>query len=391
MTPTTRRVRRVARGLGVPRRALWDSPHRCPLGNLPSCTHRPSTQAHSALVAEFPGLSKQQTTTVLLRSNNGVDVTRQMQARAACASLTAFARPFIAQGFLTPQSGASFFTYNDSVRTQSRSPRASDALQGLSTDADQLLSNNLTAMFVKYESTEGYVTSARCVLPPCLFLIHSEFCLASGLVLQIPRLPGPAPLRFQRRNGPNRTFCIRHRQPCRVRGQRDFDHARHWHVGRHHGDRFFPGARGGFKEPATHCGRLHLPVGRLRRRVPPHLAARQAHLHPQRAWIFRTPLFWINLTLPFTFAVHNQPCDLYPRFPVAGLLSLPHLPAAERAAGRSVDARRGGGCPPIRGSHNHRIRLHSGIVLPRPRHFPCVQCVWDGMLNLRRTFRSTSD
>lgn len=68
--------------------------------------------AAKALRAAFPDLTKQSTTTVMLQSTDGSAIPMLPEARAVAERVAAAAAPHMVDGFLTPASGESYFTYN---------------------------------------------------------------------------------------------------------------------------------------------------------------------------------------------------------------------------------------------------------------------------------------
>ena len=103
--------------------------------------------ARTALRSSFPARALREDTLLLLRSADGTTPLASLPAaRAAAAQLSAFAARDIASGLLSPDSGASYYTYADA---------------GLAAQAAGALSADGTAMLVRYSSTEGYKVSTK--------------------------------------------------------------------------------------------------------------------------------------------------------------------------------------------------------------------------------------
>ena len=98
--------------------------------------------AHKALEASFPSVAATQTTVVLLTASAG-NITSLAAARNAAAQLAALGARYVAQGLLSADSGASFWSYDD-------------AGMGASPQAGALVSPDGAAALVTFATTDSY-------------------------------------------------------------------------------------------------------------------------------------------------------------------------------------------------------------------------------------------
>jgi len=107
-------------------------------------------KAHSAMRSAFTQADSFQSTIVLLTASDGVtNLAALPAARQVAERCSAVAGPYISSGLLTGDSGASFFSYNDT---------------GLTLLAAGFVAGNGSEMVVTYTTTVGALCSASLLL-----------------------------------------------------------------------------------------------------------------------------------------------------------------------------------------------------------------------------------
>lgn len=216
--------------------------------------------AHSATRSAFTQADGFQSTIVLLTASDGVtNLTALPAARQVAERCSAVAGPYISSGLLTSDSGASFFSYNDT---------------GLTLLAAGFVAGNGSEMIVSFTTTVGALLLCQ---PASANLSDSWLAHSAYRVRHYARiygLPSQAALRAverpQRRG--RHLERRRYRRPGRHLRQHILHPAGRGGERQHHCQHLFPPARNGASLAPPHCVCIRQPGGRFWRRVPPHLA-----------------------------------------------------------------------------------------------------------------------